>query len=151
LTGGSLDLKLFTMEYYSDKIVKGNFNDILQAVKASLKKEDFELFYEIDMQEKVRLKLGSICPGFVVLGACNMDFLYNVLDIKGEITASLPFNFVLQQINENEVKIIVIDPFFSIKDSNNEFLVILTYAIKLKLARMMESITTSYDSKFLRR
>jgi hypothetical protein len=78
-----------------------------------------------------------------------MDFLYNILDIKGEITASLPFNFVLQQINENEVKVVVIDPFSSIKDSNNEFLVILTYAIKLKLARMMESITTSYDSKFL--
>ena len=138
------------MEYYFNKVIKGNFNDILQAVKISLNKEDFELFYELDMQEKVYLKLGNVCPEFVVLGACNMDFLYNVLDMKGEITASLPFNIVLQQINKNEVKVVAIDPFSSIKDSNNEFLVILTYAIKLKLARVMESITTLRDSKFLR-
>jgi len=131
------------MEYYFNKIITGNFNDILQAVKISLKKEDFELFYEIDMQEKVRLKLGSVCAGYVILGACNMEFLYNVHDIKGDITASLPLNIVLQQINWNEVKVVAIDPFSSIKDSNNEFLVILNYAVKLKLARVMESISIS--------
>jgi len=129
------------MKYCINKIIKGNFDIILHKIKVSLNRVDFEVIFEIDMQKKIKEKLGQDFRRHIILGVSNIEFVHNVLQKKGEIIASLPCNIIVRQINANEVEVIAIQPLDSMKDSKNELLDLFEYVIKLRLAKVIESIS----------
>lgn len=136
------------MKYCINKIIEGNFDIILHKIKVSLNRVDFEVIFEIDMQKKIKEKLGQDFRRHIILGVSNIEFVHNVLQKKGEIIASLPCNIIVRQINTNEVEVIAIHPLDSMKDSKNELLDLFEYVIKLRLAKVIESISIPHSSEF---
>jgi uncharacterized protein (DUF302 family) len=136
------------MEKYLNKIIEGNFSDVLNTVKDSLAREDFEVLYEVDMQNKIREKLREDFNRYVILGASDIACAYKMLKKEAEIGTSLSCDLVIQQKNEKEIEVMIADPLCAMTASKNEYVVALTYEIKSKLTKVLESISISRNSEF---
>ncbi len=66
------------MVYYFNKIVAGNFEDIILRATEELKKEGFGVLTKIDIKEKLKEKLDVDFRKHVILGACNPPSANNV-------------------------------------------------------------------------
>jgi len=67
------------MEYYFTTILKSSFDEAVEKVTKALKEEGFGMVSEIDMQAKLKEKLGVTFKKYRILGACNPGFAYKAL------------------------------------------------------------------------
>ena len=84
------------MSYYFSKIIKGTFNQVLERVTATLKKEGFGVLTEIDVKETLKKKLDVDFHNYMILGACNPPFAYKALLAENKIGTMLPCNVIVQ-------------------------------------------------------
>ena len=66
-------------------------------VRDALQKERFGIISEIDMQAKLKEKLGVEHPPHKILGACNPQLAYDALKENPDIALVLPCNVVLRE------------------------------------------------------
>ena len=66
-------------------------------VRAALAKEHFGIISEIDIQAKLKEKLGVDHPPHKILGACNPKLAYEALKNNPEVALALPCNVVLRE------------------------------------------------------
>lgn len=66
-----------------------------KVVTEALKKEQFGLISEIDIQAKLQEKLGIKHPRHKILGACNPKLAYQALQDNIDVALALPCNVVL--------------------------------------------------------
>lgn len=89
-------------------------------VRDSLQKEQFGIISEIDIQAKLKEKLGIDHPPHKILGACNPKFAYDALRENPDSALALPCNVVLrEEKGETHVSAmkpsIALEPFKGIK------------------------------------
>ncbi len=65
------------MEYYFSKIVPANFAEAIALTKKALATEGFGVISEIDMQGKLKEKLGVDYKKYTILG-CLQSFLMHI-------------------------------------------------------------------------
>ena len=70
-----------------------------KAVRAALQKERFGVISEIDIQAKLREKLGVDHPPHKILGACNPKLAHEALQENPDVALALPCNVVLREEN----------------------------------------------------
>ena len=58
-------------EYGDVRTTNLSFDETVAQLEAALKKEGFGVLAQIDMQAKMKEKLGIDFPKYVILGACN--------------------------------------------------------------------------------
>jgi len=68
-------------------------------VRAALQKEQFGIISEIDIQAKLKEKLGVEHPPHKILGACNPKLAYEALQDNPDVALVLPCNVVLREEN----------------------------------------------------
>ena len=68
-----------------------------QGVRSELKRELFGIISEIDIQAKLREKLGVEHPPHKILGACNPKLAYQALRENTDVALALPCNVVLEE------------------------------------------------------
>ena len=83
------------MEYFFSKIVPAEFADAIAMTKNALAAEGFGIISEIDMQGKLKEKLGVDFRKYTILGACNPSFAYEALQIEEKVGTMLPCNVVV--------------------------------------------------------
>lgn len=66
-------------------------------VLAALQKQKFGLISEIDIQAKLKEKLGIDHPPHKILGACNPQIAYEALQENPDVALVLPCNVVLYE------------------------------------------------------
>ena len=66
-------------------------------VRDALQKEQFGIISEIDIQAKLKEKLGVDHPPHKILGACNPKLAYEALKENPDIALALPCNVVLRE------------------------------------------------------
>ena len=98
------------MAYYLTKTLKTSFSDAVEKVTAALSAEGFGVISEIDMHEKIKLKLGVDFKKYRILGACNPAYSYRALQAEDKIGVMLPCNVLVIEQGNDEIEIAAINP-----------------------------------------
>ena len=86
-----------TTNYGFSKVVTLPFAEAVVQVKEAFAKEGFGQLTEIDVQSKIKEKLGMAVEPYVILGMCNPTLAYQALLIETEIGLLLPCNVIVYE------------------------------------------------------
>ena len=128
------------MSYYFSKKIKGSFDEVLERVTSSLKKEGFGILTEIDVQETLKKKLDVEFQKYIILGACNPPFAYKALLAENKIGTMLPCNVIVQEKEDGEVEVAAVDPVASMKAVDNPELLEIAKQIQEKLKNVVMNL-----------
>ena len=134
------------MEYYIKTTLSGDFDATIEKVIEALKTEGFGIITEIDMQAKLKEKLGVDFKKYRILGACNPAYAYKALQKEDKIGTMLPCNIVVQELGKNEIEVSAVDPIASMMAIENPKLAKIAGEIKVKLERVIASLHSGVES-----
>ena len=121
------------MKYYIAKKINVTFQEAIDKVTEELKKEGFGIISEIDIQSKLKEKLGVEFRKYKILGACNPPFAHKALSIEDKIGTMLPCNVIIQEISENETEVAAINPQVSMQSVQNQNLEEIAKEVTIRL------------------
>ncbi len=125
------------MSYYFSKTILDSYENALERVIGSLKKEGFGVLTEIDVKETLKKKLEVDFQKYKILGACNPPFAYKALKAENKIGTMLPCNVIVQEISEGEVEVAAVDPVASMRAIENPDLFEIAKQIQEKLKKVV--------------
>lgn len=89
--------------------------DMEKHVRAALQKEGFGIISEIDIQAKLKEKLGVRHPPHKILGACNPKLVYEALQENPDVALALPCNVVLYEKDKSITTVSAMLPSLALK------------------------------------
>jgi uncharacterized protein (DUF302 family) len=128
------------MEYYISKILNFSFDKSIAKTVEALKTEGFGVITEIDMQAKLREKLGVEYNRYTILGACNPAFAYKALQLEEKIGTMLPCNVIVIDKGDGTTEVAAIDPIASMMAIKNPALESIALEITEKLKKVMAQL-----------
>ncbi len=129
------------MRYYFSKIVKDKtFDQVIEQVTESLKKEGFGILTEIDLQATLKKKIDVDFKKYKILGACNPHFAYKALTQEDKIGVFLPCNVIVVEQETGEIEVSAVDPVASMMAVHNEQLAHISSEVQQKLKGVIESL-----------
>ena len=121
------------MNYYINKTIKANFDLVIQKVTENLKNEGFGVLSEINIDEKLKEKLGVEFRKYKILGACNPAYAYKALQLEDKVGVLLSCNVIIQELVDGYVEVATVNPIVSMSGINNPKLLEIAGEIELKL------------------
>ena len=100
--------------YHFSKIVPMSFDDAVNSVKRVLRRHDFRVLTEINMEDNFKKANLSFRP-YLILGACNPQLTYRALQAEDKVGTMLPCSIVVQQKDDGNVEVSVVDPVMSMQ------------------------------------
>jgi uncharacterized protein (DUF302 family) len=86
-----------TLKYGYVRAVGLSFEEAIARMEAALKAEGFGVLCQIDIQAKLREKLGVDFPRYLILGACNPPIAHQALEREINLGLLLPCNAVVYE------------------------------------------------------
>jgi uncharacterized protein (DUF302 family) len=127
------------MSYYFNTTLSTNFDDAIQKTTEALKAEGFGIISEIDIQGKMKEKLGVDFRRYRILGACSPSHAYRALGVEDKIGTMLPCNVIVQEL-EDGVEVAAINPIESMKAVENSELLGVAQEVTESLQRAIDSL-----------
>ncbi len=78
--------------YAIRRTVSGGFEGTVAKAREELQKEGFGVLTEIDIQAKMKEKLGKDMPPYLILGACAPPLAWEALGAEPDVGVMLPCN-----------------------------------------------------------
>ncbi|WP_053976304.1 DUF302 domain-containing protein [Mangrovimonas xylaniphaga] len=128
------------MSYYFSTNTKGTFDETIDKVTALLKQEGFGILTEIDMKQTLKNKLDVDIKKYKILGACNPPFAYKALQAENKIGTMLPCNFIVQELEPNQIEVSCINPMVSMQAVGNETLKDVAQEVSSKLENVIKNL-----------
>ncbi len=128
------------MKYYINKILKRGFEESIELVTEALKKEGFGVVSVIDMQAKLKEKLGVNYKKYTILGACNPSYAYKTLQAEEKIGVMLPCNVVVIDWENGTTEVAAVHPLASMMAIENAALEPLAKEVTEKLNNVINSL-----------
>lgn len=119
------------------KEVAYSFAEAVEKVKEALKGVGFGILVEIDMKDTIKKKIGKDMMNYVILGACNPTYAYEVLNIDPEVGLLLPCNVIVYEKSDGSVVVSSIDPLKALP-SNDEKLSKIAEEVADKLKKAID-------------
>lgn len=115
------------------------FTQAVERTREALKTEGFGVLCEIDIQEKLKEKLGVAFRNYVILGACNPPLAFQTLQEELSIGLLLPCNVIVYEEGGRSV-VSAIDAVKMLSVVNNPKLQATASQVNEKLRRVIESL-----------
>lgn len=129
------------MSYYLNTTVKGkSFDEAIISVTEELKKEGFGILTSIDMTAAFKNKLNVDFKKYTILGACNPQFAYKVLQTEDKIGVLLPCNVVVEENDNGSVEISIVDPVTTMNSVDNKHVEGYANEVQAKLQKVINSL-----------
>ncbi len=128
------------MSYYFSKTLTAGFDRAVDLVKETMKTEGFGVVSEIDMQAKLKEKLGVDFKRYTILGACSPSFAYKALQLEDKIGTMLPCNFVIIDQGDGKTEVAAVHPGASMMGIDNPALEPLAGEVTEKLERIIQRL-----------
>jgi uncharacterized protein (DUF302 family) len=126
------------MDYYFSTKANLSFDDAKAKTIEALKTEGFGIVSEINMQEKLKEKLGVDYKRYTILGACNPSLAYKALQAEEMIGTMLPCNFVITDKENGIVEIAAVNPEASMMAVKNAELATLAHEVTEKVKKVFK-------------
>lgn len=128
------------MDYYFNKILQTDFDQAIMKVTEALKTEGFGIITQIDMQAKLKEKLGVDFKKYTILGACNPAFAYKALQAEEKIGTMLPCNVVVIDREDGTTEVVAVHPKASMMAIQNAAMEPLADEVTEKIKRVINLI-----------
>ncbi|SMD43837.1 Uncharacterized conserved protein [Aquiflexum balticum DSM 16537] len=129
------------MKYHISKnIAPQDFLVAKDKITDALKTEGFGVLTEIDIQATMKKKLDKDYKPFLILGACNPTYADKVLSIDPNMSAMLPCNVSLRELDNGEIEISAVDPIAAMASLGNPLIEPLARDVQEKLARVIDAV-----------
>ncbi|MFP4023444.1 MAG: DUF302 domain-containing protein [Thiohalospira sp.] len=128
------------MSYYINKTLNTDFNSAVKQVKDALQDEGFGVLSEIDVNETLKKKLDVDFRKYKILGACNPPNAHKALLAEPNVGTMLPCNVVVQEMDNNKIEVVAINPLASMMAIENDELQEIAGNIKAKLENVIQSL-----------
>lgn len=126
-------------EYGDVRTVKISFDDAVVRIEGALKTEGFGVLCQIDIQAKLKEKLGVDSPRYVILGACNPPLAQQALQQDINLGLLLPCNVVVYE-EGGQVHVGVVDAVRMLSVANHPEMEGLARQVNEKLRRALDSV-----------
>ena len=131
----------FDLVQYGDvRTVDLPFEQAIQKLESALKNEGFGVLCQIDLQAKLKEKLGIDFRRYVVLGVCNPPLAFQALEKDINLGLLLPCNAVVYE-NEGKVRIGAVDAEKMLAVTGRPDLEGPARMVNEKLRRALDSVT----------
>jgi uncharacterized protein (DUF302 family) len=100
--------------YHFSETVHMSFDDAVNSVKQALRRNNFRVLAEINMEENFKKANLDFRP-YLILGACNPQLTYRALQAEDKVGTMLPCNIVVQQKDDGTVEVSAVDPVASMQ------------------------------------
>ena len=128
------------MSYYFNKILKGDFDQVIDKVTDELKKVGFGILTEIDVKETLKKKLDVDFKKYRILGACNPPYAHKALLAEDKIGTMLPCNVIVQEIETGVIEVAAVNPMASMQAVENDALKKIAQEITEKLENIIKKL-----------
>jgi uncharacterized protein (DUF302 family) len=128
------------MDYYFNKTIKGEFEEVIEKVTNELEKEGFGVLTEINVTETLKKKLDVDFRNYRILGACNAPYAHKALKAEDKIGTMLPCNVIVQDKGSGEIEVAAVNPIASMQAVDNEALGEIAKEIEGKLQKVIENL-----------
>lgn len=118
-----------------------SFDEAVHQLEAALKEEGFGVLCQIDMQAKLKEKLGIAFPRYVILGACNPPLAFQALQQDINLGLLLPCNAAVFE-QEGEVRVGIVDAARMLSIVDKPEIAGLAREVNQKLRRALDSVAT---------
>lgn len=125
------------------KVIKGESNSVVSKVTDALKEQGFGILTRIDLDSKIKEKVGKEINPVIILGACNPKLAYEAYMANPDVTGLLPCNAVIRQIGPSEVSVEFIKPTALMEVLGDEKLINLSKDADNLLLKAMETLSGS--------
>jgi uncharacterized protein (DUF302 family) len=115
------------------------FDQAVVEMEAALKAEGFGVLCQIDIQEKLREKLGIEFPRYVILGACNPVLAHRALQKEINVGLLLPCNAIVYEL-DGKVAVGVVDAAKILSVVGNPEMEEMARQVSEKLRRATDSV-----------
>jgi uncharacterized protein (DUF302 family) len=121
-----------SIEYNLSKRIKMTFARAVERITEELRKEGFGIVTTIDLRDIFKKKIDKDFKNYLILGACNPRYAYEILQIESKAGIFLPCNVVVQEHTDGEVEISIANPEYLVRGV--EDLNLRTFATEVKEA-----------------
>ncbi|APG61085.1 DUF302 domain-containing protein [Christiangramia salexigens] len=128
------------MNYYFNKTVNGEFDEVIEKVTNELEKEGFGVLTEINVTETLKKKLDVDFKNYRILGACNAPYAHKALQAEDKVGTMLPCNVIVQEIEKNKIEVAAVNPRASMQSIENKELENIASEIQKKLEKVISSL-----------
>ncbi|GGG43578.1 MULTISPECIES: DUF302 domain-containing protein [Christiangramia] len=108
------------MEYYFNKTITGEFEEVIEKVTDELEKEGFGVLTEINVTETLKKKLDIDFKKYRILGACNAPYAHKALKAEDKIGTMLPCNVIVQEMGNGKIEVAAVNPMASMQAVKNK-------------------------------
>ena len=127
------------IEYGYRKTLGVGYLQAIERTRQALQQEGFGVLFELDLQEKLREKLGVEFRPYVILGACNPAMAYQTLQAEIDIGLLLPCNVIVYEQDGHSV-VAAIDAAKMMTVVGNPQLAAAAAQVNEKLRRAIDSL-----------
>lgn len=128
------------MAYYSSKTLHTSFDDAAEKVTAALFAEGFGVITEVDLNAKIKLKLGVDFKRYRILGACNPAYSYRALQAEDKIGVMLPCNVLVIEQGDNEIEIAAVNPSDAMIAVHNDVVAEVASQVGIHLQKVLDHL-----------
>jgi uncharacterized protein (DUF302 family) len=128
-----------TIQYGYVRDVALPFEEAIAKTEAALKTEGFGVLCQIDIQAKLKEKLGVDFPRYVILGACNPPVAYQALQQEINVGLLLPCNVVVYE-QDGAVRVGAVDVLKRLSVVGNPAMEGMALQVNEKLRRVVDSV-----------
>jgi len=115
------------------------YKEVIDLVREALTKEGFGVLTEIDVQGKMKEKLGINMKKYIILGVCSPPHAYQAILIEENIGLMLPCNVIVYEKGRKTV-LSVIRPAVAMQMIDNAELQKVAEAVEEKLKKAFDAI-----------
>ncbi|BCR03470.1 hypothetical protein DESUT3_05390 [Desulfuromonas versatilis] len=126
--------------YFFGKTVPYPFDQTVARVKEALQEQGFGILTEIDVQDKLREKLGVSFRPYRILGACNPAMAHRALQAEINLGVLLPCNVVVYVGDDDRTQVVAMDPVGAMGMVGNPAMETLARQVKELLARALDNL-----------
>jgi uncharacterized protein (DUF302 family) len=128
------------MSYYFNKNSALDFFQTIENVTAILGQEGFGVLSVIDVQAKIKEKLGKDILRYTILGACNPTYAFRALQVEPHIGTMLPCNVIIRELEDGIIEVSAVNPVASMQAVGNPALLETAEIIQGKLKKVIAAI-----------